>query len=958
MYFAKTMHSMPRTFRCQPRMLLLSDKFKSFRMHPFTQGCDKSLLISRELCRVPDNLNRNFSKVTDNYATELYFEEIFEQGFIGEDLLFDLRNYFYPESDDPLIMQLSHAGCVVEVLEAVTNLETFRHQYITQAVATIHHLQKLIGYVGKADHHQDFRNNREIFNEQLREYDTFKTLCDIIQNNLKEFPYNELAFLMMALRKFDEPLSSPVLRDIYLHLQENMNSLDTESLSYLSVGVRPRLLSDKYLPVWRIGLAKAMPRLQHLLTICSTPEDLRQVAICFYNMSFLVSDRLMDQMAQTVTQFIERGELASPAKLPVLCKLLALMVAKKDWHEEHYDYVHLLLSQFKGKAQYLRPVNAIMLARIINDYGEPVTLYYEVYHRLCEILSTKQFQGNLPMVSCLSSALRVNPSAIPLKDIEEIVENIVNSEHLVDHVNDIYQIMRNVGIINDDLVDKFFLASFEALKNENSSELLRFAVRYTNMNSVFTGHYYNKEFEQKIIDFVLEEMKVNNPICLHPLEFARRIGMLITFGHRLPSLLDEKLQDMLPQLCTQGLLTISRGIQYQQRKSRRDILNVSNHPVPRDQKSPFMEWIEEMSIHVGRASAAKLIEKEGENANVKDLAYILKNFTMRNDFFDEELFNHVTDCLIQKVNQGNISIKMIGQISSALRNSRIKVENPKLIQCLIHFFLCRPDPSEIHIGHTSKLLKYCYETGYEPDQKFLHMVCQGLLRDVDSLFGLETMQLAHILCHYNSISKNLVTALFSNEFMAKLDSEMELTASRKQYLKQLRRSLMELNRSVTLRHPEIGVPWFHRKYCHENSKELTTFRRSPEGKALKEEVSEELQALTGGWRFVREDTHSEYYNPIAFEIQYDERGQPVDLNTSKSNPRKVKKFAIQVLPISAFTADTKKLSGGMQSHTRELELQGWTVINVDPFSWNSLQMGEGKAKNQFLKHSIAQAVAL
>ena len=42
---------------------------------------------------------RDFSKVTDNQATELYFEEIFEQGFASGDPLFDLRNYFYPESE-------------------------------------------------------------------------------------------------------------------------------------------------------------------------------------------------------------------------------------------------------------------------------------------------------------------------------------------------------------------------------------------------------------------------------------------------------------------------------------------------------------------------------------------------------------------------------------------------------------------------------------------------------------------------------------------------------------------------------------------------------------------------------------------------------------------------------------------------------------------------------------------
>ena len=117
----------------------------------------------------------------------------------------------------------------------------------------------------------------------------FRTLCTIIQEKIKEFPYNELSFLMMALRKFQEPLSSPVLRDIYVHLQENMNSLDIETLSYMSVGLRPRFHIDKYRLVWRLGLVRAMPRLQQLLVNCQTPEDLRKVVICFYNMASLIS---------------------------------------------------------------------------------------------------------------------------------------------------------------------------------------------------------------------------------------------------------------------------------------------------------------------------------------------------------------------------------------------------------------------------------------------------------------------------------------------------------------------------------------------------------------------------------------------------------------------------------------------------------------------------------------------
>ena len=96
--------------------------------------------------------------------------------------MFDLRNYFYPESQDPLtirveqhtisynvslslLLQLSGASSVMEVLEGVAGVEGVTHQHMTQAVATLHHLLKLCSFVGLADHYEDYRNNQIEFNQ-------------------------------------------------------------------------------------------------------------------------------------------------------------------------------------------------------------------------------------------------------------------------------------------------------------------------------------------------------------------------------------------------------------------------------------------------------------------------------------------------------------------------------------------------------------------------------------------------------------------------------------------------------------------------------------------------------------------------------------------------------------------------------------------------------------------------
>ena len=157
------------------------------------------------------------------------------------------------------------------------------------------------------------------------------------------FNNNELAFIYMAMRKFGISPSDLLMIDIYLTLSDNFKTLDIETFSYLSVGLRSRFHTEMNRPIWRLGLIKAIPRLQELLRDCSTPEELRKIVICYYNMAFLISDKMMDQLVAKVETFIQSGDLNKPANLQLLNKLLALVLAKGDWHEGHGKSVFMMM---------------------------------------------------------------------------------------------------------------------------------------------------------------------------------------------------------------------------------------------------------------------------------------------------------------------------------------------------------------------------------------------------------------------------------------------------------------------------------------------------------------------------------------------------------------------------------------------------------------------------------------
>jgi len=161
---------------------------------------------------------------------------------------------------------------------------------------------------------------------------------------------------------------------------------------------------------------------------------------------------------------------------------------------------------------------------------------------------------------------------------------------------------------------------------------------------------------------------------------------------------------------------------------------------------------------------------------------------------------------------------------------------------------------------------------------------------------------------------------------------------------------MELNRAVVLRYPQYGVPWFHQKYCLENHQQMlgnNGTKSSNESFVLRQEVYEHLCSVLNGWRFVKEDVTSRYFNNIDFEVAYDHNGRPVDL-ISNPNLEPAKRIAVMVLPTTSYTVDTKQIMNKERVLMRELELEGWNVIIVDPFIWNSMQLTESSAKRNYL----------
>lgn len=774
------------------------------------------------MCDLP---TRSFSKVADNPITELYFEEVFEFGLREEDPLNDLRFYLYPDSTDPAILALASAGSVQTILDIIADLDAPSVEHLSQAVATLEHLQKLCNLIDGANYGDEYRGNFRKFNEQLRESAGYRRMCEHIVNSMDKFGLTELAFIMMSMRRFQEPLSSVMMQKIFIRLRRNILELDIKGLSYFSVAMRSRFLSlydemgsnrersftnYKHSLVWRLALAPALPRLEECLKDCDNAEDLRKIAIVFTSLSSIVSDRMMNLLADKAREFIRDNKFEGTIGLGAVCKLLSVVINKIDWHEENGDYVALLLQQVQGRTMHLRPVQAILVSKIASIFGEPAQVYYDAYHRLCQVMENQEYlSSSVPMINCLNYILQINVHSIPKQKVETILRELIAGPHFSDHMTDVFDILKSVGVCNKDIADQFFEKAMEIVK-DNPIDLVRLGIRYSNMYSIYGGLYSNEQFEKQLVKIILHQIESTT----NPQTFSSEFSLLLSYSsEKMSDNVMNRFHAMIAQIKPMSLYIIARGLETKMKQlghSRKGHWqNVMAEGKPRGEQSQVMDQVEDISVSINNVSLHMLSSKI---LTLNDLSFIFRNFTCRRSVIEESFFDYLTDQIKIQMDNNKISSRFIRHLCSSIEALKPPREIPELTDRFLNFFLSRPEKMP-HMKVLHKVIKLCYISNHQPPDSFISIVSSSLIRDLDALPGRHVLDTCMFLALFRALDKETVEAVFSNEFMAKLDKEMDMCGKKTIYPFKLRETLMFLNRAVVIDYPEFGVPWFHEHFC-------------------------------------------------------------------------------------------------------------------------------------------------
>ncbi|XP_018017517.1 uncharacterized protein LOC108674121 [Hyalella azteca] len=242
--------------------------------------------------------------------------------------------------------------------------------------------------------------------------------------------------------------------------------------------------------------------------------------------------------------------------------------------------------------------------------------------------------------------------------------------------------------------------------------------------------------------------------------------------------------------------------------------------------------------------------------------------------------------------------------------------------------------------------------------------------DLSSMHGLQLLNAVVALSFYQSLTAPLIRKVFNVAFMDLLDREMQTCMSKTFYPRQVRRLLMEVNRSVCIDHPETRVPWFHDQYCSDH---MQTACHRHDG--FSGEVRDVLSRVLGGKSCFSPNLYSPYYYHMDFSFVLDDKGNavPPAEQPSPLHPRTpavltplppgYSRHCILLHNKSHFVqrqstddAGTMtiagQLNGEQQMKQRHLEVLGYDVINVSRHEWQAMALSTNNSKQAYLNDKI------
>ncbi|KAI9557037.1 FAST kise domain-containing protein 1 [Daphnia sinensis] len=938
-------------YRVPYRMLL---KTKSIFSKTASQNYWSNLFALKTCHRTLSTCDRNPKFTVSSFRNSAKVEEDFfyKHGFKEANLMNEFNDNFfdnetvnyhtrlYPKiqvDDDPFLEELVKASTIDQVFGLIKQ-QPLDVKYASQAIVTLWDLKK--GYYNVTSNNTSANKD---FIQVVKSHPQFWAAVNCVEKSASLLSDDTLTSMLLYLRKFQISMREHSFQTLLCTSLPRVKAFSLDSLAKWCLVISTPNLGG------RLMLPAALPAFHQHANHCQSLTDLEMLSVCFVAIAPII-----DKNGPTACTFIDQiihlldtNVINQDTSLAVLVGVLRALyqVAKSNPLSSRATIRILYLLQ--DSPLMSNPSSMVYFGAIRKSWeavNEPIGLVRKMENIVCSWLEEIDIQTE--HISLLSHVSHIQDATSDRKkQLERHLMRIIEKEHPIavePHLKQIFRIIRSSKISDIKLVDLYWNRVLESLarRQGNNEEfvalLLDAAQWYMFFNNNLGGTYRSSNFENQIIKWIDGMMNGDWSQPVRNVRFFCRLTAFVLAygGHPTSTGLLEKLVDIEEQLTIQDIFYISRGIQLGRHWLRRPQLHFSQRDMGDltmmlDRRSAILlssPASSTLSLTTTLLHAALYRNAEGNgNALPLNEAGLRKCETQLN-----ELTGRVTRDLVFFL-------------------ERFRYLQFPIIDAIVDYALKKHE----HLGPSLlvNVFVLCFNLGYSTKNLELlaPITSQSLESKDNGMFGLFVLEASLALVLTNRLSIKLVNEIFTVQFLDKLDLEVAACYSKATYPARVRRTLMELNRSVCIDMPEAGVPWFHEKYCQEQM-----HTNPPTSTNFHVDIHHCLVQILGNTNLIQRWTYSPYYHLIDFEVHLNENGQPVvpSANKSKTPSDREEKIAILALLPSLFTANYGYLTGLSLLRHRQLEILGYRVVGIPHHHWNSLALSTIQAKSSYLKQKL------
>ncbi|XP_026876898.2 FAST kinase domain-containing protein 1, mitochondrial isoform X1 [Electrophorus electricus] len=753
--------------------------------------------------------------------------------------------------------------------------------------------------------------------ELTRSHPQFLTLCVLAENKISLMDDTTVVEMLYGVLRLSVEPHDSLVQHLVMEAWSRQERFLMATLSKFSV-----CLSDQNLyhsPI--MGQITEIVR-QKLDTI----DDARVLTTLMISVSHLVSPRLRDALivkADTLLDSMDPFHYNNPRRIVQFLRNIRFM------HQPLLEKCnHILLKN----VPHLDTENiSIILGLFQSMQYDNFAFTLAAKQRLMELVDTSTDALSFTKLFVALVPLAGHATRERLENAALLLAEELNAQQALA----ILELLEETQCRNLQLIDKIASILHKNLEVYGPVEISKMT------QSLLLLHYQNPELFSKLRSILLRFLQAS----LHPYE----VPMLSRVISMLPSLhVDEaiiaRVNAMVPQCSLNAYSSITVAIA---RWIRND--PTYRHSTP----SKYVLLLQTLK----RCGQTRLQNAERLDAILEELRYI------SGEWFEETLLEETVVMFQRLVEQ--VSWANVPELAVYLTRTSYRCET--LLERMAN--VAFENMHKIHYSGTyATLLPFAVLDYNSPKVDELFDACiQRLTPHIRSFEPHLLVLLAYALALVDCFPEEVIREVFSVDFLAKLDAQLEMMPNALNMRVRLR--LMELNRAVCLECPEFQVPWFHKRFCQQLQKRSNNLV-SP----VQQQIQSMLGEVLGGINCARAAVLTPYFYTVDFEcvqdrnqraipysepsqLQIDEDGKlrwesGSGRKESTGLPPGARRIALDFLDSKSFCKNSQHMKGEVQMKKRHLEILGYHVLHIPHFEWNSMELSTQDTWKEYLKKKL------